>query len=112
MLRADLRKAAVEGSDDRLIRRLIDVPLLCLSDPVPSGGQGLSDYQADALYRIVDRRWDAGRPTWATANLPLDQLRDAGERTLAAPVWDRLKDGALIAKCGWRSYRRHADVIE
>jgi DNA replication protein DnaC len=111
-LRRELKSASMREGEEPLIRRLVKSRLLCLSDPVPSGGAELTGFQADALYHVVNARWDAGRPIWGTINLPLEETRDAAERILTTPVWDRLKDGALIVRCNWRSYRRHADVIE
>ena len=111
-LRRELRDAALsEGGEGIVINRLIDSRLLCISDPIPTGGTEVSDFQADALYHIVDARWNARRPTWCTCNLPLEKTRDAAERVLSAPVWDRLKDGALLIRCNWPSFRRHAEVI-
>ncbi|REJ88383.1 MAG: ATP-binding protein [Planctomycetota bacterium] len=112
-LRRELRDAAMADEGERsVINRLISTKLLCLSDPVPAGGTELTDFQADALYHIVNERWNARRPIWCTVNLPLEQTREAAERILTAPVWDRLKDGAVIVRCNWRSFRKHSAVIE
>lgn len=81
----------------------VGADLLCISDPVPSGQDTLTDFQAQALYRILDRRYNACRPTWITANI-LD--RHEFDRRLSPQISDRLRDGALAVRCDWPSYRR------
>jgi len=113
-LRQQLKKAVMESADSEaaLLRQLIDTRLLLISDPVPTGGKELSDFQADSLYHVVDQRWTSKRPIWATLNLPVEAMRDAAITSLTAPVWDRLKDGALIVVCNWQSFRKPAEVLK
>lgn len=68
------------------------------------GGEKPTDWTAERLYMVVNRRWLDQRPTIATTNLTPDQLRDSiGERT-----YDRLRDGALGVLLSGESHRRPA----
>ncbi len=113
-LRREVKRAVFSSPDAEaaLIRSLTKPKLLLLSDPVPTGGNGLSDFQADALYSVVDQRWNEKRPIWATLNLPVDRtMRDTAVDALTAPVWDRLKHNALILLCNWDTKRSPGEIV-
>lgn len=110
-LRSVLRAASRDGQERQLVQRYTRTRLLCISDPMPADGTGLTSFQVDSLFEIINSRWRHHRPTWATLNLPLNAIRDCAERVLSTPVWDRLRDGALVIRCPWRSFRRPGGVI-
>ena len=68
---------------------------------VPPKGDA-SQYNADVLMRIVDRRYRDCKPTWLTLNV-LDG--EEAERRLASPIVDRVRHGSLCLECNWPSYR-------
>lgn len=82
-------------------------PILILSDPVPPRGS-LTDWQASLLYDVVDARYADARPTWCSINVAT--AREANERLTPAIV-DRLRDGALVIRCDWPSWRKAKEVI-
>ena len=89
-------------SEIGIVERYARAPLLVVSDPLPANGDALTRYEADMLYRILEERATAGRPTWASLNI------SDGEdgRRLGVPSWDRLKRGALLLFCYWPSFRQ------
>jgi len=95
-------RANMGANEEKWIGQYVYAPLLILSDPLPPRG-GLTDHQAATVQLIVDERYRAQRPTWATINVA--DSREADER-MGASIVDRLSDGALIVRCNWRSYRK------
>jgi DNA replication protein DnaC len=79
--------------------------VLVLSDPVPQFGR-LTEYQANMLWRIIDRRYRDCKPTWMSLNVKSGG--EAGEK-LGTSLVDRLRDGATYAFCDWPSYRKVSD---
>ena len=79
----------------------IHADLLAISDPLPPTGT-LTDFQQQTLYRIIDGRYNACRPTWATINVANRQELD--ER-MGPQIADRLCDEAVDLPCYWPSYR-------
>lgn len=90
-------------SEAEFLQPYIDADILCVSDPVPSGADKLTDFQAATLYRILDRRYNAMRPVWVSMNISNASDFD---RRLSPQIADRLRDGALVVKCDWPSYRK------
>lgn len=84
-----------------VLRRYTTPPILYISDLCPTSGH-LKEYQADTLYRIIDRRNRDMRPTWVSLNVA--SAKEADER-IGAPIVDRLKHDALVLYCDWPSYR-------
>lgn len=77
------------------------VDLLILDD---LGGEKPTDWTAERLYMLINRRWLDDKPSIITTNLGPDQLREQiGERT-----YDRLRDGALGVRLSGESHRRPA----
>ena len=85
-----------------VIVELASPDVLVLSDPLPPTGS-LTEHQVAMLLRLLDARYRALRPTWATLNVANSEEADA---RLGAPLVDRLRDGALAIRCDWVSYRR------
>lgn len=80
------------------IDELAKIRLLFLDD---LGVEADTPTRAERLFRLVDARWNAGRPTVISSNLSLDALADRlGER-----VWDRI-DGPVLVLTG-PSRRKH-----
>jgi len=97
-------RAAIDGdgSESKIVRELVAPDVLILDDVLPPGGN-LTEYQATCLYRIVDARYCALRPTWATMNVAGGEEAEHG---MGAQVVDRLRHGALTLFCNWASYRK------
>lgn len=74
--------------------------VLCISDPVFA--ENWRETKQDALRKLVHRRYNAGKATWITVNLP--SLDQADER-FGADVYDRLTEKTAIIHCSWPSYR-------
>lgn len=91
-------------SESGMVRETTRPDWLVLSDPLPPIGT-LKDYQASMLYRLVDARSAAGKPTIVTANV---SDRHEAENRMGAATWDRLKDGAWVFCCDWESHRKPA----
>jgi len=90
------------GSEETMIRPLVNCDILGISDPVPPSGD-LSSYQGQMLLRVIDRRYRHRRSTFVTLN-----VRDRAEAIsrMGAPIVDRLIDNALVVHCAWESFRR------
>lgn len=80
---------------------------LVLSDPLPPVGN-LTTHQSAMLYRLMDARNSAGKPTIVTVNVV-----DGKEATtrMGGATWDRMKDGAWVFGCCWPSFRKPAREI-
>ncbi|AMV18236.1 ATP-binding protein [Planctomyces sp. SH-PL14] len=92
----------IPGGEDDFVDHLSAADILVLSDPVPPGGK-VTEFQAQFLYRVLDRRGRYDRPTWATVNV-LDD--GSAQERLTPQVWDRLVAGADVLICNWNSFRR------
>lgn len=79
-----------------------------ISDPLPPVGQ-LSQHQATMLYRAIDARYSAGKPTIVTVNVAND---DEADNRMGAPTWDRIGHGAWKVFCNWPSYRKPARELK
>lgn len=78
--------------------------LLALSDP-DGNREKQSDFYGDWLYRIVDARYRANKPVWATINATDEQ--DAKQK-VGVRAWDRLVHRAVLVETYWPSFRRPA----
>jgi len=106
-LRATFGKDTEETEND-LVDSLIAAPVLVLSDLARPTGV-LSDFQADAIYRVVEERSSRGRPTWVSVNVATGQEADG---RITPQVADRLRAGALILRCNWPSLRSPSEVVD
>lgn len=98
------RLIRVDGDETTFVRDFVRPKILIVSDPVPPKGDA-SQYNADVLMRIVDRRYRESKSTWFTLNV-LDG--EEAERRLASPIVDRVRHGSLCLECNWPSYRTPA----
>lgn len=90
-----------ERPEAELVRDLGTPDILAISDPLPPWGE-LSGFQAQMLFRIIDRRYRNQRPVWCTMNVAHGE--EAASR-LGTAVVDRLRERALAIHCDWPSYR-------
>jgi len=96
-----------EGSEGKFIASLAAPAVLFLSDPLPPIG-ALTEFQATMLFRVVDARYRACRPTWCSLNVAHGD--EMAER-LGGQVTDRLKDGAVTAYCDWPTHRAKGSTL-
>jgi len=102
-------------SEASIVQEFSATGILVLSDPLPpvvksdrAGANGLSPYQAQMLYRLVDERSVRKLPTIVTVNV---QGREDAIERLGGATWDRLRDGAYVFGCNWPSFRKPAYVV-
>lgn len=91
-----------EKSEFTLLAPLKDPDLVVISDPLPPFGN-LTQHQATMLYRAVEHRAANGKPTLLTINVADESEADA---RMGVPVWDRLKQSALLIYMAWASHRQ------
>ena len=91
-----------DGGERQFLVQFIRAPVLYISDPLPPAGK-LTEFQAATLFRILDGRYRARRPTWVSVNAT---GRVDLEERLGAQNADRLRDGAVAIYCNWPSYRK------
>jgi DNA replication protein DnaC len=91
-------------SDESAFRMFSNPQILAISDPIPPAG-GLGNWDVGNLYRIIDQRYRSMKPIWISVN-----AQDAAdlESRLSSPVFDRVRDGAIIFPCFWASFRGRA----
>lgn len=93
-----------ESSERQVVSQWVSPAILSLSDPLPPRG-GLTDFQASMLFRIVDSRYRAMRPTWVTLNV---ENRAEAESRMGTQVVSRLIDSGLVCRCEWSDFRTAA----
>lgn len=77
-----------DGDHRRAIQEATEVDLLILDE---LGGERQTDWTAERLYRIVNRRWMECLPTVVTANLSAEDL----EAAVGPRMFSRLAQGAV-----------------
>lgn len=87
-------------SEGEVLRRYVQAPLLWISDPLPVRGE-LTPYQSEALYRLVDARYNAKRPILVTANMAAGEA----DKLLGPAIARRLRDSTIQIPCNWKQYR-------
>lgn len=90
-----------ESPESEIIKDLSKPDILAISDPLPPWGP-LTAFQAQTLFRVIDRRYRQEKPIWVTVNVAGGH--EASER-IGAAVVDRLKERSLSVFCNWPSYR-------
>jgi len=95
-----------DGSEREFVSRLVKPDVLYISDPLPPAGK-LTEFQSSMLFRILDGRYRAMRPTWVSVNAT--GRKDLEDR-MGSQNADRLRDGTLTLFCGWPSHRKPAEV--
>lgn len=78
----------------------LKAPLLWISDPLPVRGE-LTQYQAEALYRLVDARYNARRPILMTANIE----PGTADLTLGPAIARRLRESMIRVHCNWPPFK-------
>lgn len=99
------------GSNDpesRTLAREREADLLILSDPLPAIGE-LTPWQAAMLLDLMDHRNRHHKTTIVTANCT---THEEANRRLTPPLWDRMRDAALIVLCDWPGYRKPSEVVK
>lgn len=97
-----MRDRITDGQkEEEVIRKFSEPHILAISDPVPPANE-LSAFRLEILYRLVNRRYEAMRPTWITLNATSE---DQADSLLSKPVWDRLQESAVLIPCFWPSHR-------
>lgn len=91
-----------DKSEAQFVRSLAHPQILALSDPLPPFG-AIKEFQAAMLFRVIDRRYSEGKPTWVTMNA---RNRQEAEERMGVQMIDRLSHGALVIFCNWPSYRQ------
>jgi DNA replication protein DnaC len=87
--------------EEEIIRKFTEPQILAISDPIPPANE-LSAFRLEILYRLVNRRYEAMRPTWITMNaLSIEEC----ENFLGSQVWDRLQESGELVPCLWASHR-------
>lgn len=88
------------GVGPPLIDALADVDRLILDD---LGSERPTEWTAERMYSVINRRWMEARPTVATSNLAPELLAEAvGERTFSRLIGD----GALVVRLAGNDRRR------
>jgi DNA replication protein DnaC len=86
-----MRKHAVpdEGQVDSeyLLDNYVAVPMLALDD---LGAEKVTEWGGEQLYRLLDRRCDARRPTIVTSNAAVDALDPR--------IVSRLREGLVVCR--------------
>ena len=99
---ASFRDAIAEhDSENEIVRAMVTPSVLVIDDVLPPSGL-LTEYQAAQLYRIIDRRYRDGKPTWASMNVASGE---EAARGIGAQTVDRLRDGALTLFFSGPSFR-------
>jgi DNA replication protein DnaC len=91
-----------ERTEGSLIDSLIRPDVLGLSDPLPPFGE-LTTFQSAMLFRVIDGRYSARRPTWVTINVA---SAAEAEKRIGVQTIQRLEDNAVVVLCNWESYRK------
>ena len=102
-LRDTLRKHS-EVSERQLLRELGQADILAISDVLPPSGT-LTEFQATALFAVIDERYRHQRPTFMTLNVA---SRQEAENRMGAQIVDRLAQRALVQHFAWPSWREHS----
>lgn len=88
-------------SEESTINQLATDDILAISDPLPPWGP-LTAFQAQTLFRVIDRRYRQGKPIWVSMNVA--DGKEAADR-IGNAVVDRLRERVLTIHCNWPSYR-------
>jgi DNA replication protein DnaC len=84
-----------------LVNQWLAPDVLGISDLLPPNYEPTS-WATQQLLRLLDARYRRCRWTWVTLNVK--KIEDAATR-LTGPVFDRLREEALILECYWPSFR-------
>lgn len=87
------------------LREWIRPQLLVISDLIP-GGDALTPFETDVLFRLLNARGRRLKATWVNANV-MDR-KEAGEK-MSAKCLSRLGFHAFVARTTWSDYRAKAN---
>lgn len=90
-----------KASEGEVLGKYASAGVLWLSDPLPVRGE-LTQYQAEAIYRLIDVRYNHRRPIIVTANIEPGQA----DASLGPAIARRLRESTIQIHCNWPSYRR------
>ena len=98
-IRATFHRSA-EKTDGEVLEEYVDPCLLVLDEVGSSSG---SDHEKQALFDLINRRYNAMRPTMILSNLSAPELSEyLGDR-----IMDRLRqNGGKLLVLNWESYRK------
>jgi len=96
-----LRDAVRNDGLAALLRRLVEAPVLMVSDPYTPAGD-MTEWCAAELHGVIDTRYCHRRPTWITMNA-VNEEEVKGR--LSLQTFDRLRHGGHIWPCFWPSHR-------
>lgn len=98
-----LRQAMQDGEEESELKHLAGVHLLIIDE---AHVRGETDYEDRTLIELMDRRYDAMRPTVLITNLTYSEaLTSLGESIVS-----RLTETGISIECNWQSFRgKHND---
>jgi len=98
-IRATYNSAAKED-DGAVLDRFAQYHFLVIDEVGSSSG---SDHEKQALFDLINRRYNAVRPTMLLSNLSLEEVREF----LGARIMDRLREGGgKVFVLDWESHRK------
>ncbi len=91
-------------SEESIMAGFVAPEVLGISDPIPPvvDPHKPAAWRTELLFRVLDNRYRDCKPTLMTLNARDPQ--DINDK-LSPPVWDRLKDQAILIPCFWPSFR-------
>jgi DNA replication protein DnaC len=102
-LRQDIRTQENDGH--QLAHRLSRFPWFVVLDDL--GREKISDFTGEAIYRLVNRRYEDVHPTIVTSNLTVKELEENGY----GPVISRLsEEGRIVEMASATDYRTRRKV--
>ena len=94
-----------EPSEKEVIQRLVDAIFLVIDE---AHVRGETKYEDDKLTHIIDKRYDAMRPTMLITNLEKKQFADQ----LSPSILSRISEIGGGIECNWQSYRTKKNTNE
>jgi DNA replication protein DnaC len=84
------------------LREWIKPQLLVISDLIP-GGDALTPFETDILFRLLNARGRRLKATWVNANV---QSREEASQKMSAKCLSRLGFRAFVARTTWSDFRK------
>ncbi len=104
----EVRDAIAESVlEEKVVHRMVSPDILAISDVLPPIG-ALTQHQATMLYRTINARRTAHKPTIVTVNVEDDS---EAHKRMGVPTWQRLCDRSKKICCKWSSYRQPSQRI-
>jgi DNA replication protein DnaC len=94
-----------ECSERAAIRRFTEMDLLILDE---LGAEKGTDWERQTLFKVINNRYNEGRPTIILTNLNLDEFKEfVGDR-----IYERMEEGSgAFLAFNWSSYRKNIRTI-